>query len=208
MTLVALATVTGGCSRLLPQYAKEEVVTITTRQADRPLGQIDLVLYKDTPRHRENFLKLARSKFYDGTLFHRILDGFVIQGGDPNTRGDDPANVGQGGPGYRLPAEIVPAHGHVYGAVAAARQGDNVNPERESNGSQFYIVEREEGTPHLDGQYTVFGRVIGGMEVVERIAALPKDRQDRPDEDVQMEVKVRRMTRKAIEKKFGYRFSG
>lgn len=179
-------------------------MSITAQQGDSTFGTIYLVLYDDTPLHKENFLKLARDEFYDGTTFHRVIDGFVIQGGDPLTKDDNPDNDGTGGPDYLVPAEIDAGHEHRYGAVAAARKPDNINPERKSNGSQFYIVEKAGGTPFLNDNYTVFGRVIAGMEVVERIAKVPTDRRDRPETDVTMRVEVRRLTRKALNQKFGY----
>ena len=105
-----------------------------------PQGRIVIRLFDETPRHRDNFRTLAAEGFFDGTTFHRVIEGFMIQGGDPNSRDDDPFNDGQGGPGYTLPAELVPALFHQRGMVAAARTGDAVNPERRSSGSQFYIV--------------------------------------------------------------------
>lgn len=116
---------------------KEEFIVIST-----PKGDITLKLYDNTPKHRDNFLKLARSGFYNGTLFHRVIDGFMIQGGDPDSRNAAPgAELGEGGPGYSVPAEITPAHFHRRGVLAAAREDDKVNPTRLSSGSQFYIVQ-------------------------------------------------------------------
>ena len=108
-----------------------------------PEGRMVVRLYDETPQHRDNFKKLVAEQFYDSTTFHRVIERFMIQGGDPNSRGDDPAAVGQGGPGYTIPAEIRPDLYHKRGALAAARQGDPVNPERRSSGSQFYIVQGE-----------------------------------------------------------------
>ncbi len=105
-----------------------------------PLGRMVIRLYDETPGHRDNFKKLAAEQFYDSTLFHRVISGFMIQGGDPNSRDDDPANDGVGGPGYTVPAEILPGAFHKRGVLSAARQGDRTNPERQSSGSQFYIV--------------------------------------------------------------------
>ncbi|MDQ7039722.1 MAG: peptidylprolyl isomerase [Rhodothermus sp.] len=105
-----------------------------------PLGRMVVRLYDETPLHRDNFKRLVASGFYDSTTFHRVIDGFVIQGGDPNSKDADPTNDGTGGPGYTLPAEIRPGLFHKRGALAAARQGDEVNPERRSSGSQFYLV--------------------------------------------------------------------
>ena len=159
----------------------QEVVIETT------MGNIVIVLYNETPLHRDNFIKLVNEHFYDGVLFHRIIQNFMIQTGDPDSKEAQPGQrLGVGGPGYTIPAEIIPALYHKRGAVAAARQGDNVNPKRESSGSQFYIVDNPNGTPHLNGAYTVFGEVLKGMDVVDMIAAQPKDRADRPLEDIKI----------------------
>lgn len=228
------------------------------------LGDIKVKLYDDTPVHRDNFLKLVKEGYYDGVLFHRVIKDFMVQTGDPDSRtADSTARLGSGNPGYTLEAEIdYPKHFHKYGALAAARTGDQVNPERRSSGSQFYIVtgekfsradvermarqaagaklqayfnklaaeHREEirqlqeagdreglealrqkliaeteknvstevpeemieayttvgGTPHLDGQYTVFGEVLEGMDVVEKIQNAATGRDDRPLEDIRI----------------------
>lgn len=198
---------------------KRSIVLIETTA-----GNIRVALSDDTPLHRDNFLMLVKEKYYDGTLFHRVIENFMIQGGDPDSRGAAPGKVlGNGGPGYTIPAEFdLPFLYHWRGALAAARDGDEVNPEQESSGSQFYIVwgkrqnaadirsvrgtleekgitltpimvddyEMRGGTPHLDGQYTVFGEVIEGLEVVGAIQGMKTDKNDRPLED----VKVLRMT--------------
>lgn len=229
------------------------------------MGDIVVELYNDTPLHRDNFLKLVKEGFYDGVLFHRVIDNFMIQTGDPNSKIARPGQrLGSGDPGYTIEAEIqYPKHFHKYGALSAARTGDNVNPEKRSSGSQFYIVTgqkvderqlemmnmrknqeavgkefrslamqyrdsisamqsagdqegledlrlklvreaeakvnvspmsdyvREEymkngGTPHLDGDYTVFGEVVKGMDVVEKIQKVETDSADRPKEDVKV----------------------
>ncbi|MEJ8800881.1 peptidylprolyl isomerase [Pontibacter sp. H249] len=181
---------------------KDQLVTIET-----PQGEIKLVLFEDTPKHRDNFLKLAKEGFYDGTTFHRVIDGFMIQGGDPNTKDDNPNNDGGGNPGYTIPAEINPKHMHVRGAVAAARMGDNVNPERASSGSQFYIVENHDGTPMLDEAYTVFGQVVDGLDVVDKIAEVPKGGRDRPMSDIKMKVTVESVKKKKIAKKYNYDYT-
>ena len=175
----------------------DEVVFIKT-----DLGEIVLLLYDTTSGHKENFLKLAREGFYNGTTFHRIIDGFMIQGGDPNSKDTIPGNDGQGGPGYTIPAEFVPGLTHKYGAVAAARMGDGVNPRKASSGSQFYIVENKEGAHFLDNNYTVFGQVIKGMDIVEKIAEQPKGFGDRPLKDIKMTVSVEKMKKTKIEKKY------
>lgn len=189
----------------------EEVVVIETR-----LGNMELELYDSTPKHKENFLKLVEEGFYDSLLFHRVIPGFMVQGGDPDSKNADPGQrLGMGGPGYTIDAEIGAAH--VKGALSAARRGGPSNPEKESSGSQFYIVtgspvtaaqldnieqrkgmtyteeERaiyleEGGTPQLDGDYTVFGRLISGFDVAEKIANEPRDQADRPQKDIEMKV--------------------
>lgn len=231
------------------------------------LGDIRILLYGETPKHRDNFIKLVESDFYNGTLFHRVINKFMIQAGDPDSKGAAPGKMlGAGGPGYQIDAEIVyPKYFHKRGALAAARQGDQVNPERKSSGSQFYIVtgdvindsaikqmeqhlnmqqqqqifnqlvmkHRDQimvmqqnqdnaglqalqqqliketeaeaaknplkltpeqikaytsvgGTPHLDNQYTVFGEIVSGMDVVAKIEKVKTDQADRPTEDVKI----------------------
>ena len=150
-------------------------------------GPIPILLYADTPLHRDNFVKLASQHYYDSVLFHRVIYNFMIQTGDPNTK--DPAKedeYGNGGPDYTIPAEIIPAHTHKKGAVAAARLGDTANPRRESSGSQFYIVQSEEGCSHLNGAYTVFGETLDGFEVIDRIASIRTNAMDRPLKDVRI----------------------
>lgn len=156
--------------------AEEPIFDIVTNY-----GTIKIKLYKNTPKHRENFAKLALSGFYDGILFHRVIKGFMIQGGDPLTK--DPANIdrfGTGGPGYTVPAEFVPEYTHKKGALAAARRGDAANPMKESSGSQFYIVQDPYTCAQLDGEYTVFGETVEGLDVIDKIAAVETDRRDRP----------------------------
>ncbi|MCB0494633.1 MAG: peptidylprolyl isomerase [Cyclobacteriaceae bacterium] len=180
---------------------KDEVVTVHTQ-----LGNISIILFDETPNHKANFLKLAKDGFYDGTTFHRVMDDFMIQGGDPNSKDDNPSNDGMGGPGYTIPAEFVNGLIHVKGAVAAARQNDRVNPEKASSGSQFYIVENEEGAHFLDNKYTVFGQVIKGMDVVEKIAKVEKDGRNRPLKDIKMTMTVKRMLKKKVQKEYEYTY--
>ncbi len=249
---------------------KSEIPAGPTLDVATTAGNIKIRLYDDTPLHRDNFLKLAKEGYYDGVLFHRVINDFMVQTGDPDSK-DAPAGtmLGSGGPGYTIPAEIVyPKHYHKYGSLAAARTGDDTNPERKSSGSQFYIVTgkkispqqlsrmeemsvqkqlqayfmdlqrqhmdtikqlrlakdsvglenlRQElikqteanvkpvtmtedqvrdystigGTPHLDGQYTVFGEVLEGMDVVEKIQKAETDSHDRPVEDIRiLSIKV------------------
>lgn len=145
------------------------------------MGEISILLADDkAPKHAANFRKLAKEGLYAGTTFHRVIPGFMIQGGDPNSKDDDRTNDGLGGPTYNIDAEIGLLHER--GVIAAARQGDPVNPERKSNGSQFYITVA--AAHFLDGQYSVFGKVIKGMEVVDKIVAVPRDRNDNPIQKV------------------------
>lgn len=177
-------------------------MTITT-----PEGVIRLVLFDDTPLHKANFLQKAHSGFYDGTTFHRVIDNFMIQGGDANSKDADPANDGLGRPGDpTIPAELGAGHRHDYGVLAAARQGDFVNPQRASSSSQFYLVENHAGTHRLDGQYTVYGQVIEGLDVIDKIAKVPKDDHDRPLANVSMTVKAERLKKKKIAKLYKYSY--
>lgn len=208
LTLLAFSlTLLSGCG------GKSNRVLIRTNQ-----GDIVVNLFNETPLHRDNFKKLVKEGFYDGTLFHRVIQPFMIQGGDPQSIGAA-ANVplGGGGPGYMIDAEI--GAPHLQGALAAARTGGPGNPEKKSSGSQFYIVTGEiqsdatldqyqrmkgityspeqrdayktiGGRPDLDMEYTVFGEVVEGMDVVLKIAAVATGRADRPTEDVVMESVV------------------
>lgn len=187
-------------------------------------GNMRIVLFDATPKHRDNFIKLAKEGFYNDLLFHRVINNFMIQGGDPNSK--DPKSgqpLGTGGPGYTVPSEFNDEFIHIKGALAAARQGDAVNPEKRSSGSQFYVVDgqgigggmlsqlelrsgkmyTEEqkklykilgGTPHLDHEYTVFGQVISGFDVIEKIASVATARggasQNRPMKDIKMTIKI------------------
>lgn len=266
---------------------KEQIVTIKTKY-----GDMVAILYDETPKHKENFLKLAKAKFYDSLLFHRVIQDFMIQGGDPDSKkalADQP--LGRGGPGYTVEAEFNPKFFHEKGALSAARLGGQMNPTKASSGSQFYIVQGKKiteeeltqlelnirntrkseylreiimmpkheslralinekqqaqdgqwlnsffeksdtliqkekpgytsfsfspqqkeayskigGSPFLDGDYTVFGKVIKGLEVIDKIAEQPKTG-ERPTEDIRMFVSVAEMSRKKIEKEYGYIFS-
>jgi cyclophilin family peptidyl-prolyl cis-trans isomerase len=134
-----------------------------------------------------NFADLVESGFYNGLTFHRIINGFMIQTGDPLTKDSTKVNAwGTGGPGYTIPAEIVKGLTHKKGALAAARRGDFVNPAKESSGSQFYIVQDENGCKHLDGEYTIFGEVVSGLNVIDKIASKRTDSHDRPDQPIQI----------------------
>ncbi len=192
---------------------KHKIIRVHTE-----LGDIYMTMFDSTPRHRDNFIKLAKEGFFNGTTFHRVIKNFVVQGGDPNSKDNDPKNDGNGGPpfkgakgtfkdptsdGYTLDPEIYSTIKHKYGSVAAAREGNDVNPEMRSSGSQFYIVIRKDGLPNLDNKYTVFGQVLKGMDVAEKIADQPKDASDRPLKNITMEVKVMKMSDKKIEEMLG-----
>ncbi len=262
---------------------KDYLVTIKT-----PYGDMKAILYDETPKHKANFIKLAKEGFYDSLLFHRVMKDFMIQGGDPNSKGAaSGAPLGNGGPGHQVPAEFVKSLFHEKGALSAARQPDNVNREKASSGSQFYVVqgkvwseteltidmnklgracqqmmmqpkydslkqvlvniyqtqggeaygkkmvelkdlitsvmkvkvtkdmakERVEkyttvgGSPHLDDEYTVFGKVVSGLEVIDKIAEQSVDRRNRPSEDIIMLVELEEMTKKKITKEYGYIYS-
>ena len=164
------------------EIAEEPVFKISTS-----MGDITVKLYKETPLHRDNFVKLARSGYYDGMLFHRVIRDFMIQGGDPFTKQEGKeAQYGTGGPNYTIPAEIVAGKTHKKGALAAARRGDNVNPEKASSGSQFYLVQSEEGCKHLDGEYTIFGETISGLDVIDKIASVATNNRNLPLEPVKI----------------------
>ena len=161
---------------------KETLVLISTS-----MGDIKVKLYNETPLHRDNFIKLVKEGYYNGLLFHRVINNFMLQGGDPDSKNAPSGQMlGNGGPDYTIPAEIIPELKHVKGSLAAARMGDQVNPKRESSGSQFYIVQNDNGTPHLDGAYTIFGQTIEGMDVIDKIAQVKTDRFNRPIEDVKI----------------------
>jgi peptidyl-prolyl cis-trans isomerase B (cyclophilin B) len=260
---------------------KDYVVTIKTKY-----GDMTAILYDETPKHKENFIKLAKEHYFDSLLFHRVIEGFMIQGGDPTSKNARPGeHLGDGGPGYTIDAEFNSKFYHEKGALSAARTSDNQNPTKASSGSQFYIVQGKKwtedelkfdmnqfnvamqkffqnpankptldsmmafyqsdqeqymqmlkhirprveketgiktektvspeavkiystvgGAPHLDGQYTVFGKVIKGLEVIDKIAAQPKDENNRPIEDIRMVVTVEQVSKKKIEKEYGYKY--
>jgi cyclophilin family peptidyl-prolyl cis-trans isomerase len=250
-------------------------------------GEMIAILFDETPKHKANFVKLAREHYYDSLLFHRVIDGFMIQGGDPDSKKAEPGKrLGTGGPGYTIDAEILPQYFHERGALSAARLGDQQNPTRASSGSQFYVVDGKVtsldilkldeqklnpliqkyfqdpankpvfdsvrafvmaqdmdgyqkymakirprienatggnaektltserikayttvgGTPQLDDTYTVFGKVIKGLDVLDKIAAEPKDKADRPLKDIRMTITVEEKSRKKISKEFGYKY--
>jgi peptidyl-prolyl cis-trans isomerase B (cyclophilin B) len=274
-TVLACCIIVAGCAQ-----KRATVATIKTSY-----GEMVAVLYDETPKHKENFIKLANGHYYDSTLFHRVIKGFMIQGGDPDSKKAAPgAMLGRGGPGYTIDAEIVPKYFHEKGSLSAARLPDMQNPKKASNGSQFYIVqgrvlgeqemtldqkkfdqalrvffnnpankgafdslgaayqandeelyrklflalrprvEKETGmdvsqtvapdklkaystvggAPMLDGDYTVFGKVIMGLEVIDKITDVEKDAANRPNKDIPMTVTVEELSEKAIKKRYGY----
>lgn len=201
---------------------KEKKVTVVAPERclvliQTPMGDMLAEIYDRTPLHQDNFVKMVEQGYYDSLLFHRVIQGFMIQGGDPDSKNAPPGKtLGSGGPGYTIKAEFVDSLAHVKGALAAARTN---NPQKRSSGSQFYIVQgktvseqelntregvarfrypsyvREEylkmgGTPFLDQEYTVFGQVVEGLEVIDRIAAVNTNGQNRPNEDVWMVIKL------------------
>lgn len=277
LLFLSVSLLISGCA----QVSKDYVVTIKTDH-----GDMVAILYDETPKHKENFIKLAKEQYFDGLLFHRVIQGFMIQGGDPDSRNAPPGKMlGMGGPGYTIPSEISPKYFHEKGALSAVRMDDMRNPSRASSGSQFYVVQgtpvseeqlktdpekfnqmmqqffsdpankpkydsligflqaqkRAEyeaylmkvkpqaeaatgiktdrdvdpekvkvyatlgGAPQLDGQYTVFGKVIKGLEVIDKIAAQPT-KSDRPVQDIKMTVTVEEMPKAEIEKLYGYKF--
>lgn len=267
-----------------PQNKKNDyVITIKT-----DFGNMIAILYDETPKHKANFIKLAKEHYYDSLLFHRIIEGFMIQTGDPNSKKESfGQRLGTGGPNYTIDAEFSPKLFHEKGSLSAARLTDQLNPSKSSSGSQFYIVQGAQatetdlridkeklnkglrtlllnpayyslkdslnqlyavqnkegfnqkvisliprieketgikilrqdlepgkieayttvgGSPHLDGEYTVFGKVIKGLEVIDKIASRPKDQADRPTNDIRMFVTVDELPRKKIKKLYGYTY--
>lgn len=194
---------------------KNSIVLIET-----DFGAMKFKLFDETPKHKANFIKLVKEGFYDELLFHRVINKFMIQGGDPDSKNAAKGiMLGNGGPGYTIAAEFNDSLLHYKGALAAARMGDNVNPDKASSGSQFYIVQGQVikkellkqfeqrsgnvyndqqkeiyanlgGTPHLDGAYTVFGLLFEGMDVLDKIAAVQCDSRNRPLEDVKMKISL------------------
>ena len=278
VAFLAVGSTMCGCAQ-----NKDYVVTIQTK-----FGNMVAILFDETPEHKKNFVKLAETHFYDSLIFHRVIEDFMIQGGDPESKGAARgAKLGNGGPGYTVPAEIHPEFLHQKGVLSAARLANEINPSKASSGSQFYIVQgrvftRDElttdesmlnkglqqilikpenqslfdtlsrlyqmgdmeayqkkvislkpriqaetglqldkdidphrlevyttvgGAPHLDGEYTVFGKIIQGIEIIDWIAEQPTDENHRPLEDIPMKVTVELLSKKKIEKLYGYRYA-
>jgi len=167
------------------KFTKEEIKKMAETRAviETKFGNIELRFFPDVaPNHVNNFIELAKKGFYDGTIFHRVIPGFMIQGGDPNTKGEDRSRYGTGGPGYSLKAEFN-NRPHKRGTLSMAR---TANPD--SAGSQFFICVAD--APFLDGKYTVFGEVVSGMDVVDKIVSQPRDARDNPLERIEMKVRI------------------
>ena len=180
----------------------ENAQTFEVLELSTDFGQMYIHLYDETPLHKANFDSLVRAGFYDSTEFHRCIRNFMIQGGDPNSKDDNRGNDGTGGPGYTVAAEIDSSKfKHTYGALAAARTGNSGNPERRSSGSQFYIVNNVNGTPHLDGEYTTFGMVLSGIEVATTIAKQPQNSSNLPNERIKMIMKYVELTQAQLDEK-------
>ncbi|MCB0568178.1 MAG: peptidylprolyl isomerase [Phaeodactylibacter sp.] len=189
-------------------------------ELETEFGSMLIQLYDATPKHQDNFVRLVEEGYFDSLMFHRVIQQFMIQGGDPDSRNATAGQpLGSGGPGYTVEAEFVDSLIHIKGALAAARTGDNVNPQKRSSGSQFYIVQGQPaseellnrieaqkgfryskaqrelylekgGTPFLDRDYTVFGQVVEGLDVLDKIAAVPADPRNRPLADVRMKISI------------------
>jgi cyclophilin family peptidyl-prolyl cis-trans isomerase len=214
---------------LTAQSKKDYLVTITT-----PWGNMHAILHDQTPQHKANFLKLVDDKFYNNLLFHRIINMFMIQGGDPDSRtAKQGTMLGNGDVGYKTSAEITPELFHKKGALAAAHDG---NPAKASSGCQFYVVQGQVwndetlkermmrtpqrvftdaqkqvyktigGAPHLDGNYTVFGQVIDNLWVIDSVATQKRDGNNRPLKDIAMKITCKKMRKKKVTKLYGWEF--
>ena len=177
----------------------DDPITYEVLEIETSFGSMYAHLYDGTPLHKANFEKLTDEGFFNGTEFHRVVANFVIQGGDPNSKDADRTNDGSGGPVYTIPAEIDSSkYKHKYGAIGAARTN---NPEKASSGSQFYIVTNIDGTAFLDGNYTVFGELIGGLDVAKTIEGQPKNSKDLPNDRISMTIKRRSFTGSELKEK-------
>lgn len=211
---VKLIAKKGGKESVIEQEIVFEAPEACLLEMETTMGTMTIQLYDETPKHRDNFIKLAEEGFYDGLIYHRVINGFMIQGGDPQSKNPKPnASYGSGGPGYQVDAEFDAKYVHIRGALAAARTGGSGNPKKRSSGSQFYIVHgktmsegqlnqievqkgikytdaqraaytEQGGTPFLDMEYTVYGMVVKGLDVVDAIAAVSTAKSDRPQKDV------------------------
>jgi peptidyl-prolyl cis-trans isomerase B (cyclophilin B) len=208
---IALMVGYGQVNAQKSKKVKEVLIEFETTE-----GVMLVKLYNQTPLHRDNMVKLVKEGYYDGLLFHRVIKSFMIQGGDPDSKNAKPGQMlGQGGPGYTVPAEIIDSLIHKKGALAAARMGDQINPTKASSGSQFYIVQGRPfnenelnsmsarsgikyndaqkqlyatlgGVPHLDGGYTVFGELVTGFDVLDKIGNTQTGAGDRPVKEMKI----------------------
>ncbi len=177
------------------------LVTINTQ-----FGKIKLLLFDDTPLHKDNFIKLAKEGVYNHIIFHRVIDHFMIQTGDYTTR-NKPIDYDPRVLSDPIPSEIRSHYSHIRGALGTARSGDDVNPERKSNPTQFYIIQNCKGAHHLDGKYTIFGQVMSGFEVIDIIASQTTDNKDRPIEKIRITVDIDEVSKEDIEKFYNFTFN-
>jgi len=184
--LLMLLLVTAGYAEVkYKNFEKKEIQKMAETKAviETKFGNIELRFFPEVaPNHVNNFVELAKKGFYDGTIFHRVIPGFMIQGGDPNSKNPDKSKHGMGGPGYTLKAEFNDKP-HKRGTLSMARAA---NPD--SAGSQFFICVAD--SPFLDKQYTVFGEVVSGIEVIDKIVNQPRDKRDNPNERIELKVKI------------------
>lgn len=185
------------------QEAEEDIEYLITINTE--YGKIKLILFDDTPLHKKNFIKLVKAGVYNHITFHRVINRFMIQSGDYKTRnqsiGYDPRVIQE-----PIKAEILHHRLNVHGAIGAPRRGDDVNPERKSNSTQFYIVQNYKGAHHLDGKYTVFGQVMSGFEVIDSIAAQPTSNKDVPLKDIRITTVIEQVSKADIEKFYNFTY--
>jgi peptidylprolyl isomerase/peptidyl-prolyl cis-trans isomerase B (cyclophilin B) len=190
------------CKKEAKQEEQASAATEDILEIKTIYGNMYIWLYKETPQHRQNYITLASTNYLDSTTFHRVIPNFMIQGGDPNSKDKDSTNDGTGGPSYTIPAEIDSSKfKHDRGAVGAARTN---NPQKASSGSQFYIVQNQAGAHWLDGAYTVFGKVIKGIEVSDSIVKQPRNSNDRPYKNIYMDVNVVKKTLDQLQTEFNF----
>lgn len=179
---------------------KDYLFTVNTEY-----GKIKLILYDDTPLHKQNFVNLVKEGVYNHNIFHRVINHFMIQTGDYTTRnqpiGYDPRVIQK-----MIPAEILEHYTHVHGAIGSARKGDDLNPERNSNPTQFYIIQNRKGAHHLDGKYTIFGQVMSGFEVIDSIAIQPTSSKDRSLKNIRITIDVDIVDRSDVEKFYNFTY--
>lgn len=185
----------------IPDSNHDYLVTLET-----DFGNMILLLFDETPMHKENFVELAKAGVYDGNLFHRVIEHFMIQSGDPGTSNIEPSWEKEIIPPH-IPAEFDPRLIHKRGTVGAARYGGERNPMKNSSPTQFYIVRHDRAAPHLDGEYTVFGQVMSGLEVIDSIAVKPTDDNDRPLDNIRINrARVDRVRRSDVQKFYNFSY--